>query len=103
MLSKSIFGLSIFLFSFALLAQDRAQPQKQKDKDYTLSVETLEVQLPISVADKEGRPVDGLKQEYFHIFEDKVPQTIRTFRHEDIPMSLGLIIDNSGSMRNKRE
>src|SRR6476646_9846289 len=104
MLGKSIFGLSIFLFSFVLLAQDRAQPQKQgKDKDYTLSVETLEVQLPISVVDKEGRPVDGLKQEYFQIFEDKVLQTIKTFRHEDIPLSLGLVIDNSGSMRNKRE
>ena len=104
MLGKSIFGLSIFLFSFALLAQDRAQPQKQgKDKDFTLSVETLEVQLPISVVDKEGRPIDGMKQEYFQIFEDKVLQTIKTFRHEDIPMSLGLVIDNSGSMRNKRE
>jgi Ca-activated chloride channel family protein len=106
MLSKSILGFSLFLFSFAVLAQDRAQPQKQgkdKDKEFTLSVETLEVQLPISVVDKEGRPVDGLKQEYFQIFEDKVLQTIKTFRHEDIPMSLGLVIDNSGSMRNKRE
>src|SRR6266446_9630749 len=101
---RIVFPLVISLFSFGLLAQERAQPQKdEKDKNYTLSVETLEVQLPISVLDKEGRPVEGLKQEYFQIFEDKVPQTIRTFRHEDIPLSLGLIIDNSGSMRNKRE
>jgi Ca-activated chloride channel homolog len=104
MLRKSFFVFPIFLVSIALLAQDRAQPQKQgKDNPYTLSVETLEVQLPISVLDKEGRPVDGLKQENFLVFEDKVQQTIKTFRHEDIPLSLGLVIDNSGSMRNKRE
>jgi VWFA-related protein len=101
MLRKSVFVLSILAFSLVALAQDRAQQKKQDDG--TLRVETLEVQLPISVLDKEGRPVDGLKQEYFQIFEDKVQQTIKTFRHEDIPLSLGLVIDNSGSMRNKRE
>jgi Ca-activated chloride channel family protein len=104
MLRKSIFGLTVLLFSLALLAQDKSQPQKQgKDNPFSISVDTLEVQLPISVLDKEGRPVDGLKQDNFQIFEDKVQQTIKTFRHEDIPMSLGLVVDNSGSMRNKRE
>ena len=77
--------------------------KRTNDKDYTLRVETVEVNLPVSVLDKEGRPVDGLKQENFQVFEDKVQQTIKTFRHEDIPLSLGLVIDNSGSMRNKRE
>src|SRR5215467_11733480 len=104
MVRKSIFGLAILLSSFALLAQDRPQKQGQgKDSNYTLSIEALEVNLPISVLDKEGRPVDGLKQENFQVFEDKVLQTIKTFKHEDIPLSLGLVIDNSGSMRNKRE
>jgi len=104
MYRKTIFTLLIGLFSFVLLAQDKNQPQKdEKDKNYTLSVETLEVQLPISVLDKEGRPVNGLTKDHFQILEDKIPQTIKTFRHEDLPLSLGLIIDNSGSMRNKRE
>jgi VWFA-related protein len=104
MLRTTTFGLAVLLSSFALLGQERSQPQKQgKDGGYTLPVEILEVQLPISVVDKEGRPVDGLKQENFQIFEDKVQQTIKTFRHEDIPLSLALVIDNSGSMRNKRE
>jgi len=104
MLRKSISSLAVVFFSLSLLGQDKPQLQKQdKDKEYTLSVETLEVNLPISVLDKEGRPVDGLKQEHFQIFEDKIQQTIKTFRHEDIPLSLGLVIDNSGSMRNKRE
>src|SRR5215831_9789878 len=100
---KSVLGL-IVLSSLTLIAQERTPVQKQgKDGNYTLSVETLEVQLPVSVLDKENRPVDGLKQENFQVFEDKVLQTIKTFRHEDIPLSLGLVIDNSGSMRNKRE
>ena len=101
---KIIFVVAILLSSLVLLAQDKSQPQKSdKDKGYTLSVETLEVQLPISVLDKEGRPVNGLTKDHFQIFEDKIQQTIKTFKHEDIPLSIGLIIDNSGSMRNKRE
>jgi len=91
------------LSTLVLAAQDRPQSQKGKDKDFSISVETLEVQLPVSVLDKDGRPVDGLKQEHFQVWEDKVLQTIKNFRHEDIPLSLGLVIDNSGSMRNKRE
>src|SRR5881396_2153324 len=104
MYRKTAFTVAIVLFSLVVFAQERSQPQKnQGDKGYTLSVETLEVQLPISVLDREGRPVNGLTKENFQIFEDKVPQTIKAFRHEDIPISLGLVIDNSGSMRNKRE
>ncbi len=104
MYRKTAFTVAIVLFSLVVFAQERSQPQKnQGDKGYTLSVETLEVQLPISVLDREGRPVNGLTKENFQIFEDKVLQTIKTFKHEDIPLSLGLIIDNSGSMRNKRE
>src|SRR5437016_2322316 len=104
MLRKSIFSIAVFLSSVVLPAQDRSQPQKgDKDKEFSISVDTIEVQLPVSVLDKEGRPVDGLKQEHFQVFEDKVQQTIKAFRHEDIPISLGLVIDNSGSMRNKRE
>src|SRR5262245_21937090 len=104
MLRKSALALVFLLSSLGGLAQDRsAQKKQEKDKDYTLRVEALEVQLPISILDKAGRPVDGLKQEHFQIFEDKVLQTIKTFRHEDIPLSLALVIDNSGSMRNKRE
>jgi VWFA-related protein len=104
MVRKFCFIIALCFSALAVAAQDRSQPQKgQNDKDYALKVETVEVNLPVSVLDKDGRPVDGLKQEHFQVFEDKVQQTIKTFRHEDIPLSLGLVIDNSGSMRNKRE
>jgi len=102
---RSLLIVAVCVFSAAVAAQDKPpQPQKgQNDKDFSLKVEAVEVNLPVSVLDKDGRPVDGLKQENFQVFEDKVQQTIKTFRHEDIPLSLGLVIDNSGSMRNKRE
>src|SRR5215470_12190242 len=104
MVRKSCFIIALCFSTLVLAAQDRQQPQKgQNDKDYSLKVETVEVSLPVSVLDKDGRPVDGLKQDNFQVFEDKVQQTIKTFKHEDIPLSLGLVIDNSGSMRNKRE
>jgi hypothetical protein len=58
MLRKSIFAVIVLFSSLALLAQDRPQPQKQAP--FSISVEALEVDLPISILDKEGRPVDGL-------------------------------------------
>jgi len=105
MLRSFVFSLVIVLSSFIVLAQETPQKleKQDKDKDYTLSVVVEEVQLPISVLDKDGRPVNGLTKNDFAIFEDNVQQQIQIFKHEDIPLSLGLIIDNSGSMRNKRE
>src|SRR5215475_7332582 len=105
MRNRPLLIVAVCVFSAALAAQDKPpQPQKgQSEKDYTLNVDTVVVEVPVSVLDKDGHPVDGLKEENFQVFEDKVQQTIKTFRHEDIPLSLGLVIDNSGSMRNKRE
>jgi len=45
---------------------------------------------------------DGLKQENFRVLEDKVEQKLSVFKREDVPVSMGLVIDNSGSMRDKR-
>jgi Ca-activated chloride channel homolog len=53
------------------------------------------------VRDHKGAPVSGLTQENFQVYEDKVPQQIESFSHEDIPVTIGLVIDNSGSMRPK--
>ena len=105
MLRSFVFSLVLVLSSFIVLAQETPQKleKQDKDKDYTLSVVVEEVQLPISVLDKDGRPVNGLTKNDFAIFEDNVQQQIQIFKHEDIPLSLGLVIDNSGSMRNKRE
>jgi len=55
-----------------------------------------------TVVDKNGHLVTDLKQPAFTVYENEVQQTIKVFKREDVPVSLGLIIDNSGSMREKR-
>jgi Ca-activated chloride channel family protein len=79
------------------------KPKKGKDSDYTLSVDVNLVLLHVSVFDEKDHLMKGLKKEDFTVFEDKVQQEVSLFREEDVPVSLGLVIDNSGSMRTKRE
>src|SRR5207244_13452508 len=50
---------------------------------------------------KTGHLITNLPKEAFAVFENKVRQEIRRFKREDVPVALGLVIDNSGSMRNK--
>jgi Ca-activated chloride channel homolog len=59
------------------------------------------VVLRASVRDHKGAPIAGLTQETFQVYEDKVLQQIESFSHEDVPVTVGLVIDNSGSMRPK--
>jgi Ca-activated chloride channel homolog len=69
---------------------------------YTLREDAFEVRLNATVLDGSGRSVQTLGKDDFHVYEDGVPQTIASFRHEDLPVSLGLLIDSSGSMYDKR-
>ena len=69
---------------------------------YTLRQDVGEVRLNASAIDNNGRSVQDLTKDAFHVFEDGVPQTIASFRHEDLPVSLGILIDSSGSMYDKR-
>lgn len=68
----------------------------------TFRTDTRLVVLHASVLDKGGKLLTDLKKEAFKVFENGVEQQVKTFRREDIPVSMGLIIDNSGSMRDKR-
>jgi Ca-activated chloride channel family protein len=61
-----------------------------------------EVLVHATVIDDKQRMITNLDQNAFTVFEDGKPQTIKSFRHEDVPISLGIVIDNSGSMREKR-
>ncbi len=60
------------------------------------------VVLHASVSDKKGHLVQNLKEKDFKVFENGVQQPLKVFKHEDIPISMGLLIDDSGSMRDKR-
>jgi Ca-activated chloride channel family protein len=87
--------------SATLLSQTPQQPKEDKPFEFKFNVDL--VQLAVTVNDKNGLMVAGLNKENFQVLEDKVPQAISLFKHEDIPLSMGLVIDSSGSMRNKRE
>jgi Ca-activated chloride channel homolog len=69
---------------------------------YTLRENTYEVRLNASVFDQGGHSIQTLGKDDFHVYEDGVPQAIASFRHEDLPVSLGILIDSSGSMLDKR-
>jgi VWFA-related protein len=64
--------------------------------------EVEEVQLHATVLDEKQRLITNLDRNAFTVFEDGKPQNITSFRHEDIPVAMGIVIDNSGSMREKR-
>ncbi len=79
------------------------QPQQPSSGKGGIKVDVNLVVLHTTVLDDRGRFAEGLKLEDFHIFEDKLEQKLAVFKREDIPVSFGLVIDNSGSMRDKRE
>lgn len=62
-----------------------------------------EVVLHATVIDETGRLVTGLNQSDFAIYVNGVPEPITSFRREDVPVAIGIVIDNSGSMRDKRD
>jgi Ca-activated chloride channel family protein len=61
------------------------------------------VLVPVTITDAMNRLVQGLDKESFQVFEGKHPQQIRYFSKEDAPVSLGIILDLSGSMKSKLE
>ena len=70
---------------------------------YTLQRNVDEVVLNATVLDDKQHLVTTLGKDDFKIFEDGVAQAISSFQHQDIPISLGILVDNSGSMRTKRQ
>jgi Ca-activated chloride channel family protein len=123
--------IPLFLFSLTVWSQDAAPPQapprssqpapSQPSSEtpppapatqgqepgvepggFVFHSEVQEVVLHATVIDDKQHIITDLGQNAFSIFEDGKPQAIKSFRHEDIPISLGIVIDNSGSMREKR-
>ena len=89
------------LLASALVAQQ--PPASPESGPPTFTADTRLVVLPVSVADKTGKLITNLPQQAFKVYENGSEQAIKVFRREDVPISLGIIIDNSGSMRDKRQ
>jgi Ca-activated chloride channel family protein len=83
-------------------AQPTQQPKPRSPGAFTLHVDAQEVVLNCTVLDNKGELVNDLSAADFKVFEDKTPQTVLSLQHQDTPVSIGLVIDNSGSMSSKR-
>jgi len=75
-----------------------AQPDKP-----TISVDVNMVVLHATVCNRRGGFISGLQERDFRVFEDGAPEQIRFFGHEDVPVAVGLVVDNSASMRPKKQ
>jgi VWFA-related protein len=87
--------------AIALLALAGSQARAQSADAGNFSVDVNLVVLHATVLDKKGGFVSGLDKDDFRVLEDGKPQTIRTFSSQDVPVSVGLLVDSSGSMREK--
>ena len=86
----------------AAQAQGESLRPKDGQQNFTLSLDVQLVSLNVTVVDHRGRFVPGLTKEQFQIWEDKAPQEIQLFHDHDVPVSIGLVVDSSGSMRENR-
>jgi Ca-activated chloride channel homolog len=82
--------------------QQGQSPSSQNNDVFVFKKEVDEVTLHATVVDDHFRPITSLTKDDFNVFEDGKAQKITSFRNEDIPVALGIVIDNSGSMRDKR-
>jgi Ca-activated chloride channel homolog len=88
----------------ALESKTPRQPPAPKRKgDYTIGVNVDLVLTYTSVFNKDNHFVSGLKQENFKVYEDGIEQKITYFTQEDVPVSMGILLDLSGSMRSKTD
>ncbi len=94
--------LAIVLMPVGAIAQD-GRANIQQVQDPVFRSDTREVVLHVTVADRRDRLVGDLAERNFNVFEDGQAVDVRFFRQEDVPVSIGILVDNSGSVRNKRQ
>jgi len=103
-------GLGAILLLASLL---RAQPPasgtgsaaasaQNKPREYTINVDVNMVVVHATVLDKKGHMVNDLPEQNFRLWEDGTLQKLAVFSHADIPVTMGIVIDDSGSMKEKR-
>lgn len=92
-------------FQISPSAQPDAPTQDQSgqevDPDEVVRVDTSLVNLHVRVIDRNNRPIGDVKQEEFRVFENGVQQQVQFVNKEEVPVTYGLVVDNSGSLRNQ--
>src|SRR3954463_15771077 len=89
---RVVFAIAAPLFTLLVLSSAYAQFRS----------DTRLVVLHASVNDHRGKLLTNLERNAFKVFENGQPQEVKVFKREDVPVSLGIIIDDSGSMMSKR-
>lgn len=98
-----LIALIVFISAASVLeAKCSQQSQSVSGGEYTIKLEVNMVVLSATVLDRHNTPVSGLCKEDFQVYEDGTLQRIKQFSHEDIPVTAGIVVDNSGSMQSKR-
>lgn len=75
----------------------------QQESNFKLNVDVDLTELHVTVTDVQDRPIGNLTKEDFHVFEDLTEQKVSIFKHEDVAVSLGLVIDNSRSIEPRKK
>src|SRR5678815_1721988 len=75
----------------------------QEEENFKLNVDVDLVEVHVNVTDEYDHPIGNLTKSNFRLTEDRVQQEISVFKHEDIPVSLGLVIDNSRSIEPRKQ
>jgi Ca-activated chloride channel homolog len=100
---RCLVALLFLIFLCSVVCPQESPPAGSSQTDpYTIRMDVEMVILRATVQNHRGVLVSGLGKEDFHVYEDGVLQQINYFTHQDIPVTVGLVVDNSGSMRPKR-
>jgi Ca-activated chloride channel homolog len=96
--------LTAFVLLLAVATAAAAIPPQQREEaaPQRLSIRTELVTLPVTVVDADGRFVTDLRREQFAVYDNGEPQRIEFFTNEDLPLTIGLVLDSSASMRAHR-
>ena len=90
----------------ARMAPARSRETRPSDSSFpeaNLRIDTSLVLIPAQVTTREGSPIMDLKRDNFRIYENGTEQAITYFAKDDAPVSVGLLLDSSGSMKNKKQ
>jgi Ca-activated chloride channel homolog len=77
------------------------QGEQEIDPDAVVRVETNLVNLQVRVVDRNNRPINDVRDDEFRVFENGIQQKIEFVTREEVPISYGIVVDNSGSLRNQ--